>query len=241
MSGAPVASTIGVTTARPIASEPTSTDSSPTRRTATASGTSGMPQQQAERRPSSTVTRLRPASLTARSLARRRMAFVQNTSRRRHHIVAVVALGDCRLAAPVARRPSGGAMLRFRPPSPAMCVALLGLSVGLGGTAWAAVSLPAHSVGTAQLKHAAVTGDKVKDHSLTGDDIRLTTLGPFPPRDTRRTPTSRRARRAPTQRRTRPPPTRPAPRTRRTSRPASRCPSSRPPWRRCTSRPAATR
>ena len=56
ISGAPVASTTGVTTTRPIASEPTSTDISPTRRTATASGTSGMPQQKAARRPSSTVT-----------------------------------------------------------------------------------------------------------------------------------------------------------------------------------------
>lgn len=71
-------------------------------------------------------------------------------------------------------------MPRFRAPSPAMCVALLGLSVALGGTTWAAVSLPAHSVGTAQLKHAAVTGDKVKDHSLTGDDIRLATFGTVP-------------------------------------------------------------
>jgi hypothetical protein len=71
-------------------------------------------------------------------------------------------------------------MPRFRAPSPAMCVALVGLFVALGGTTWAAVSLPAHSVGTAQLKHAAVTGDKVKDHSLTGDDIKLTTLGTVP-------------------------------------------------------------
>jgi hypothetical protein len=71
-------------------------------------------------------------------------------------------------------------MPRFRPPSPALCVALLGLFVALGGTTWAAVALPARSVGTVQLKHAAVTGDKVKDHSLTGDDIRLATLGTVP-------------------------------------------------------------
>jgi hypothetical protein len=62
-----------------------------------------------------------------------------------------------------------------------MCVALLGLFVALGGTTWAAVSLPAASVGTAQLRdravsvdkirQEAVTGDKVKNHSLTGADI----------------------------------------------------------------------
>ncbi|HEY3614331.1 MAG TPA: hypothetical protein VGK92_11525 [Gaiellales bacterium] len=71
-----------------------------------------------------------------------------------------------------------------------MCVALLGLSVALGGTTWAAVSLPPGSVGTAQLKTAAVTGekikpravtgDKVKDGSLTGDDIKLSSLGAVP-------------------------------------------------------------
>jgi len=81
-------------------------------------------------------------------------------------------------------------MPRFRAPSPAMCVALLGLFVALGGTTWAAVSLPARSVGTAQLKTGAVTGekiklravtgDKVKDHSLTGRDIKLSSLGAVP-------------------------------------------------------------
>jgi hypothetical protein len=71
-----------------------------------------------------------------------------------------------------------------------MCVALLGLFVALGGTTWAAVSLPARSVGTAQLKTGAVTaekiqlravtGDKVRDGSLTGADIKLATLGAVP-------------------------------------------------------------
>lgn len=81
-------------------------------------------------------------------------------------------------------------MPRFRVPSPAMCVALLGLVVALGGTTWAAVKLPAGSVGTAQLKNGAVageeiqfravTGDKVKDGSLTGADIKLSSLGAVP-------------------------------------------------------------
>jgi hypothetical protein len=61
-----------------------------------------------------------------------------------------------------------------------MCVALLGLFVALGGTTWAAVSLPARSVGTAQLKPDAVTGAKVKNHSLTGADVNSGSLGMVP-------------------------------------------------------------
>jgi len=61
-----------------------------------------------------------------------------------------------------------------------MCVALLSLFVALGGTTWAAVSLPASSVGTPQLKANAVTGGKVKNHSLTGPDILLSSLGMVP-------------------------------------------------------------
>ena len=68
-------------------------------------------------------------------------------------------------------------MPRFRVPSPAMCVALLGLSVALGGSAWAATALPARSVGTPQLKQGAVTSDKVRNHSLTGADLDLTKVG----------------------------------------------------------------
>ena len=68
-------------------------------------------------------------------------------------------------------------MPRFRVPSPAMCVALMGLSVALGGSAWAATALPARSVGTPQLKQGAVTSDKVRNHSLTGADLDLTKVG----------------------------------------------------------------
>jgi hypothetical protein len=67
-----------------------------------------------------------------------------------------------------------------RTPSPAMCVALLALFLALGGTTWAAVKLPARSVGTAQIRNDAVTGAKVKDHALTGADIKLSTLGAVP-------------------------------------------------------------
>lgn len=56
----------------------------------------------------------------------------------------------------------------LRAPSPAMIVACVALFVALGGTSYAAIKLPANSVGTKQLKNSAVTGVKVKDASLTG-------------------------------------------------------------------------
>lgn len=71
-------------------------------------------------------------------------------------------------------------MPRFRPPSPALCVALVGLCVALGGTTWAATSLPVRSVGTEQLRRNAVTSPKVLNHSLTGADINSSTLGVVP-------------------------------------------------------------
>jgi len=51
--------------------------------------------------------------------------------------------------------------VRIRRPSPAMCVALIALFVALGGTGYAAFSLPRDSVGTAQLKDGAVTKRKI--------------------------------------------------------------------------------
>lgn len=42
-------------------------------------------------------------------------------------------------------------------PSPAMVVALIALFVALSGGAYAAINLPANSVGTKQLKNGAVT------------------------------------------------------------------------------------
>jgi hypothetical protein len=83
-------------------------------------------------------------------------------------------------------------MLRFRPrrPSPALVVAVLALIVALGGTGYAAITLPANSVGKKQLKKGsvwsskirrnAVTGLKVKPDTLTGADIRESTLGKVP-------------------------------------------------------------
>jgi hypothetical protein len=65
-------------------------------------------------------------------------------------------------------------------PSPAMVVACVALIVALGGTSYAALRLPANSVGTAQLKKAAVTGVKVKRNTLTGVQIDERKLGPAP-------------------------------------------------------------
>ena len=46
-------------------------------------------------------------------------------------------------------------------PSPALVVSIVALLVAMGGTSYAAFSLPNNSVGTQQLKHGAVTPGKV--------------------------------------------------------------------------------
>jgi hypothetical protein len=68
-------------------------------------------------------------------------------------------------------------MLSRRLPSPAMVVACTALIVALGGTSYAAIRLPANSVGTKQLKRGAVTGVKVRSNALTGTQINEGTLG----------------------------------------------------------------
>jgi len=65
-------------------------------------------------------------------------------------------------------------------PSPALVVACLALLVALGGTGYAAIKLPANSVGTKQLKRGAVTGVKVKSNTLTGTQINESRLGRVP-------------------------------------------------------------
>jgi hypothetical protein len=54
---------------------------------------------------------------------------------------------------------------RFRP-SPATVIASFALMVALSGVGYAAVVLPANSVGTRQLRNNAVVSSKVADHSL---------------------------------------------------------------------------
>jgi hypothetical protein len=51
-------------------------------------------------------------------------------------------------------------------------VGYLALFVALGGTSYAAASLPKNSVGRAQLRKGAVTASKVKAHSLTRGDFK---------------------------------------------------------------------
>jgi hypothetical protein len=51
-------------------------------------------------------------------------------------------------------------------------IALLALFVALGGTSYAAVKLPANSVGSKQIRTAAVNGTKVKDGSLLAKDFK---------------------------------------------------------------------
>ena len=59
-------------------------------------------------------------------------------------------------------------------------VATLALFLALGGVGIAATKLPKNSVGTKQMKKGAVTGAKVKKHTLTGNNINLTSSGPSP-------------------------------------------------------------
>ena len=67
-----------------------------------------------------------------------------------------------------------------RLPSPAMVVACIALAVALGGTSYAAIRLPANSVGTTQLKRGAVTAVKVRGNSLTGMQINEASLAKVP-------------------------------------------------------------
>ena len=49
----------------------------------------------------------------------------------------------------------------LRAPSPALVISLIALFVALGGTTYAATSLPVNSVGTRQIKNRAVTAAKI--------------------------------------------------------------------------------
>ena len=52
-----------------------------------------------------------------------------------------------------------------------MVVACVALAVALGGTGYAAITLPRNSVGSSQLKSNSVTGAKVKNGSLAAQDF----------------------------------------------------------------------
>ena len=66
--------------------------------------------------------------------------------------------------------------LRTRKPSPALAVAFVALLVALGGTSYAAFSLPKNSVGTKQLKDNAVTTSKIKDGAVTSSKLNTSGL-----------------------------------------------------------------
>ncbi len=56
---------------------------------------------------------------------------------------------------------------RLRAPSPALVISLIALFVALGGTSYAAITLPKASVGAKQLKKNAVTALKIKNGAVT--------------------------------------------------------------------------
>ena len=80
-------------------------------------------------------------------------------------------------------------MLRHRP-SPAIVIASIALTIALGGTSYAAISLPRNSVGTPQLKKNAVNSAKVKNFSLLRVDFKRGQLpaGPRGPQGVPGTP-----------------------------------------------------
>jgi hypothetical protein len=75
---------------------------------------------------------------------------------------------------------------RMGRPSPALVLACVALFVALGGTGYAALQLPANSVGSKQIRKGAVknseiannavTGRKVRPRSLTASDFRASSL-----------------------------------------------------------------
>jgi hypothetical protein len=69
---------------------------------------------------------------------------------------------------------------RLGRPSPALIVAVMALIISMGGTGYAAFTLPKNSVGTKQLKNGAITAAKVKRHSLTSAQIDVKKLGTVP-------------------------------------------------------------
>lgn len=60
---------------------------------------------------------------------------------------------------------------QWRNPSPALAVSAIALFVALGGTTYAATSLPRNSVGTKQLKNNAVSTAKIKNGAVTAAKI----------------------------------------------------------------------
>lgn len=68
--------------------------------------------------------------------------------------------------------PRHGPLTAHRRPSAAMIVSLIALFVALGGSAYAALRLPAGSVGSKQLKNGAVSEAKLKNGAVTARKLR---------------------------------------------------------------------
>ena len=62
--------------------------------------------------------------------------------------------------------------IKGRRPSPAMVISLLALFVALGGTGYAAIVLPANSVGSKQLKKSAVSNKKIAKNAVTTSKVK---------------------------------------------------------------------
>jgi hypothetical protein len=60
---------------------------------------------------------------------------------------------------------------RLRLPSPSLVLAALALLIALGGTSYAAVTLPTNSVGAAQIRTGAVASPEVRNGSLRTVDL----------------------------------------------------------------------
>jgi hypothetical protein len=63
--------------------------------------------------------------------------------------------------------------LWVRRPSPALVISVIALVVALGGTSYAAFSLPSNSVGAKQLRNGAVTNAKIKNGAVTKAKLSL--------------------------------------------------------------------
>jgi hypothetical protein len=71
----------------------------------------------------------------------------------------------------ISTREDSMSRFRLRRPGGAMLIAVAALFVALGGTSYAAFSLPKNSVGSKQLKNNAVSTSKIKNGAVTAGKI----------------------------------------------------------------------
>jgi hypothetical protein len=62
--------------------------------------------------------------------------------------------------------------LRPHRPSPALVISVIALILALGGTGYAAITLPKNSVGAKQLRKNSVTGPKLKKNAVSSAKVR---------------------------------------------------------------------